>query len=83
MKMKVRITVRLKGGVLDPQGKTIQRSLVSLGYDELQSVRQGKVFDIELVAADADRARERLDEMCRRLLANPVMEDFQVEVLPE
>ncbi len=81
--MRARITVRLKGGVLDPQGVTIQKSLISLGYDEIHSVRQGKIFDVEIEAADAGRARERLDEMCQRLLANPVMEDFQVEIVEE
>ena len=78
--MRARITVRLKGGVLDPQGMTIQRSLLSLGYDEVQQVRQGKVFDVEVDTADPGRARERLEEMCQRLLANPVMEHFQVEI---
>ena len=81
--MRARITVRLKGGVLDPQGVTIQKSLISLGYDEIHTVRQGKIFDVEIEAADAGRARERLDEVCRRLLANPVMEDFQVEIIEE
>ncbi len=80
--MKARILVRLKRGVLDPQGKTIQRSLASLGYEEVGSVRQGKVFDVDLEAPDAASARLRLEEMCSRLLANPVIEDFQVE-LPE
>ena len=77
--MKARVFVRLKEGVLDPQGKTIQRSLQTLGYDEVSGVRLGKVFEVDLEATDATRARERLDEMCRRLLANPVIEDFEVE----
>ena len=81
--MRARVTVRLKAGVLDPQGKTIQRSLTSLGYDEVGEVRQGKVFDLEVQAEDADGARARIEEMCRRLLANPVIEDFQVEVPAE
>lgn len=81
--MKARVFVRLKEGVLDPQGKTIQRSLVSLGYDEVSGVRQGKIFEVDLDAQDVGRARERLEEMCRRLLSNPVIEDFQVEMVEE
>ncbi len=81
--MKARVTVRLKAGVLDPQGEAIRKSLVSLGYDEVRSVRQGKIFDMEIEAADPGRARERVEEMCRRLLANPVVEGFQVEMPAE
>ncbi len=81
--MKARVHVRLKSGVLDPQGMTIQRSLQSLGYDEVSGVRQGKVFEMDLSATDAARARERLEEMSRRLLSNPVIEDFSVEILEE
>ena len=80
--MKARVFVRLKPGVLDPQGKTIQRSLQSLGYDEVSGVRLGKVFEVDLDASDEAHARQRLAEMCERLLANPVIEDFEVE-LPE
>lgn len=79
--MKARVTVRLKPGVLDPQGLTIQKSLQSLGYAEVAAVRQGKVFDLDLGDAEPGAARGRLDEMCRRLLANPVVEDYQVEIL--
>ena len=78
--MKARVTVRLKAGVLDPQGMTIQKALVSLGYDEVQGVRQGKVFELEIQAPGAGEARERLEEMSRRLLSNPVVEDFSIEV---
>ena len=81
--MKARVTVRLKAGVLDPQGEAIRKSLVSLGYDEVRSVRQGKIFDMEIEVADPGRARERVEEMCRRLLANPVVEGFQVEMPAE
>jgi phosphoribosylformylglycinamidine synthase PurS subunit len=79
--MRARVTVRLKAGVLDPQGLTIQKSLRSLGYDEVSAVRQGKVFDLELGTDAAGEARARLDEMCRRLLASPVVEDYQIEIL--
>jgi len=81
--MKARVFVRLKQGVLDPQGMTIQRSLHSLGYDEVSGVRQGKVFELELSATDEVRARERVVEMSRRLLSNPVIEDFRVEMVED
>ncbi len=78
--MRARVTVRLKAGVLDPQGMTIRKALVSLGYDEVEGVRQGKVFELEVAATDAAAARVRLEEMGRRLLSNPVVEDFEIEV---
>jgi phosphoribosylformylglycinamidine synthase subunit PurS len=77
--MKARVTVRLKSGVLDPQGLTIQKSLRSLGYEEVAAVRQGKVFEVEMADGAEAAARGRLDEMCRRLLANPVIEEYQIE----
>jgi phosphoribosylformylglycinamidine synthase len=76
--MKARIFVTLKSGVLDPQGQAIQGALAALGFDGVASVRQGKVFDVEL--ADSREAEARLNEMCRRLLANTVIEDFRVEL---
>jgi phosphoribosylformylglycinamidine synthase len=79
--MKAKVYVHLKKGVLDPQGMTIQRSLQSLGYDEVSGVRLGKVFEMDLSATDEARARERLEEMSRRLLSNPVIEDFTVEIV--
>lgn len=81
--MKARVTVRLKPSVLDPQGMTIQKALVSLGYDEVAGVRQGKVFDLEVSGTDPAAARARLEEMGRRLLSNPVVEDFSIEVPAE
>ena len=77
--MKARIFVTLKDGVLDPQGQAIQGALGALGFDGVNSVRQGKVFDIEL--ADAGDAEARLKAMCERLLANTVIEDFRVDIL--
>ncbi|MEW5701404.1 MAG: phosphoribosylformylglycinamidine synthase subunit PurS [Candidatus Zixiibacteriota bacterium] len=74
------VTVRLKEGVLDPQGLTIQRALEHMGYEGLNAVRTGKTFEITLEAADAATARARLQEMSERLLANPVVETFAVEV---
>ena len=76
--MKARIYVTLKQGVLDPQGKTICQSLQELGYDEVQDVRLGRYLEVEM-EADAAVAGARLDEMCRRLLANPVIEDYRIE----
>lgn len=81
MALKARVFVTLKGGVLDPQGKAVRNGLLSLGYDEVQGVRQGKVFDVELETDDEARATERLEEMCKRLLANTVIEDYRFELL--
>jgi phosphoribosylformylglycinamidine synthase subunit PurS len=78
--MKARVIVTLKGGVLDPQGKAIEGALKSLGFEGIASVRQGKVFDIEIDAPDAPAARERLGEACRKLLANLIVENYSVEV---
>ena len=76
--MRARIFVTLKPGVLDPQGQAIQGALAALGFDGVSSVRQGKVFDIEL--ADAHDAEARLDSMCQKLLANTVIENYRVEL---
>jgi phosphoribosylformylglycinamidine synthase len=78
--MKARVTVTLKAGVLDPQGKAIEGALKSLGVPGVASVRQGKVFDIELDAADAGRAEVTLRDAAEKLLANPIIENYRVEV---
>jgi len=78
--MKARVFVTLKSGVLDPQGAAIGSALDGMGFDGVGSVRQGKVFEIEMTETDRDAARERLDAMCRRLLANTVIEDYSVEL---
>lgn len=78
--MKARIYVTYRKGILDPQGNAIHRSLTAIGFDEVQDVRIGKYIEIELRADDPASARRRLDEMCRRLLANPVIEDYRYEV---
>ncbi len=78
--MKARVYVTLKTGVLDPQGEAIRQALGGLGFDGVASVRQGKVFDIE-IADGADASEARLDEMCRRLLANTVIESYRIEIL--
>ena len=77
--MKVRVLIRLKRGILDVQGNAVRRALEGLGYTELADVRVGKVVDIDIDAPDPAVARARVDEMCKRLLANPVIEDFTVE----
>jgi phosphoribosylformylglycinamidine synthase PurS subunit len=78
--MKARVTVTLKSGVLDPQGKAIEGALRSLGIEEVASVRQGKVFDIELGTADKAKAEAALKNACERLLANTVIENYRVEI---
>jgi phosphoribosylformylglycinamidine synthase subunit PurS len=79
--MKARVTVTLKPGVLDPQGKAIEGALKSLGVTGVASVRQGKVFDIEIDSADEARAQAALKEAADKLLANLIIENYQVEVL--
>ncbi|MGL4440876.1 MAG: phosphoribosylformylglycinamidine synthase subunit PurS [Bosea sp. (in: a-proteobacteria)] len=79
--MKARVTVTLKNGVLDPQGKAIEGALVSLGIPGIASVRQGKVFDIELTGHDAKAAESALATACEKLLANTVIENYRVEML--
>lgn len=79
--MKARIYVHFKESVLDPQGKAVAGALKTLGFQEVKSVRQGKFFDIEADGSGGVEPSERLKEYCRALLANPVIEDFRVEVL--
>ncbi|MDX8460289.1 phosphoribosylformylglycinamidine synthase subunit PurS [Mesorhizobium humile] len=78
--MKARITVTLKNGVLDPQGKAIEHALSGLGFDGVGQVRQGKVFDIELAGADKAKAEADLKAMCDKLLANTVIENYSVAI---
>jgi phosphoribosylformylglycinamidine synthase len=77
--MKARVTVTLKSGVLDPQGKAIEGALKSLGVAGIAKVRQGKVFDVELDAADRAAAERKLSEACEKLLANTIVEDYAVD----
>jgi phosphoribosylformylglycinamidine synthase len=81
--MKARVLVRLKPGILDVQGATVQRALDNLGFGEVRQVRVGKVVEVEVDGASPHAARRRVEEMCVRLLANPVTEDFTVEVFPD
>lgn len=78
--MKAIVTVTLKPDVLDPQGQAIQKACASLGHEAIRSVRQGKVFEIELDAADQAQATAQLAELADKLLANRVIEDFRVEL---
>ena len=78
--MKARIVVRLRAGVLDPQGTTIRKALEGLGFPEVRELRVGKILELSLDETDPARARVRLDEMCRKLLANPVIEDYVCEI---
>ena len=79
--MKARVHVTLKNGVLDPQGKAIEGALKSLGVAGVASVRQGKFIELELAETDKAKAKARLDEMCRKLLANTVIENYSIELV--
>jgi phosphoribosylformylglycinamidine synthase len=79
--MKARVTVTLKAGILDPQGKAIEGALRSLGVGGIASVRQGKVFDIEIEGADKAKAEALLKDAAEKLLANTVIENYRVDVL--
>jgi phosphoribosylformylglycinamidine synthase len=78
--IRARVTVTLKPGVLDPQGVAIGHGLASLGFAGVASVRQGKIFDIELDAGDRARAKADLEAMCQKLLANTVIENYRIEL---
>ncbi len=78
--MKARIFVTLKPGVLDPEGQTIKGALSGLGFEGITGVRQGKIFDVELDETDAQRGRGKLADICQKLLANTVIEDYKVEI---
>jgi phosphoribosylformylglycinamidine synthase len=78
--VKARIEIRLKAGILDPQGKAIGGALGGLGYQGLGEVRQGKLIEIDLGDTDPADARAQVEAMCRELLANPVIEDYAIEL---
>ena len=78
--MKARIHISLKPGVLDPQGKAIGNALKGLGFAGIGEVRQGKLIELELDDRDPEAARARVDDMCRQLLANPVIENYAIEI---
>ena len=78
--MKARVTVTLKNGVLDPQGKAIEGALASLGFAGASDVRVGKVIDLEVKAADRNAAEAEIRQMCERLLANTVIENYRIDL---
>ena len=78
--MKARVHISLKPEVLDPQGKAIGNALKGLGFDGIGEVRQGKLIELELADSDPATARARLEDMCRQLLANPVIENYAIEI---
>ncbi len=79
--MKARVHVMLKSGVLDPQGEAVRHALGGLGFDGVETVRQGKVIELDLTETDAEKARESVTAMCEKLLANTVIESYRVELL--
>ncbi len=77
---KVKIEIKLKPVVLDPQGKTVLAALKNLGYDEVEDTRIGKLIELDIRDTDEDTVRSRVDEMCGKLLANPVIEDYSINI---
>ena len=77
--MKARVVVTLKKSVLDPQGQAVSRALGSLGFTEVKDVRLGKIIELDIDAKDAAQAKERVQQMCEKLLANTVIEEYRVE----
>jgi len=78
--VKAKIHVTLKTGVLDPQGKAVGQALGALGFEGVGEVRQGKYLEIDLDGGDADEARQKVDDMCRKLLANTVIENYEIDI---
>tara|TARA_B100000586_G_C19953765_1_gene360747 strand:+ start:383 stop:616 length:234 start_codon:yes stop_codon:yes gene_type:complete len=76
--MKVKVIVTPKNGVLDPQGKAIQQTLNGMGFSSVNEIRQGKYFDIEINEKDETKAKARVEDMCKKLLANLIIEDYQI-----
>ena len=79
--MKARVIVMLKDGVLDPQGEAVKHALKSLKYNKVESVRQGKVIEIVLDETSEERANKSIQEMCKKLLANTVIESYEIEII--
>lgn len=79
--MKAKVHVTLKAGVLDPQGKAVAHALDALGFSGVEDVRQGKYIEIELAEPDRNTAHEKVDAMCRQLLANTVIENYAIDIL--
>jgi phosphoribosylformylglycinamidine synthase len=81
--VKVRVLVRPKEGILDPQGQAVERALPALGYEGVSKVRIGRLIELEVSDSEPDSATSSVREMCERLLANPLIESYQVEALPD
>jgi len=78
--VKAKVYVTLKNGVLDPQGKAIEHALGSLGFDGIDDVRQGKVIELDLTESNEAKARTQIEAMCEKLLANTVIENYEIEI---
>jgi phosphoribosylformylglycinamidine synthase subunit PurS len=81
--VKVRVLVKPKEGILDPQGQAIERALPALGYDTVSNVHVGRLIELELNGADGATVMSQVNEMCERLLANPLVESYEIEQVPE
>lgn len=81
--MKVQVHTTLKEGVLDPQGKAVESALKNLGFSRIKKIRQGKLFDLELDTKSKEEAEKLTEEICKVLLANMVIEDYKIKVLPD
>jgi len=81
--VKVRVLVRLKPGIMDVQGAAVKRALAGLGFSELNDLRVGKVIDVDVTGATPQEARARVANMCRQLLANPILEDYTIETVDD
>ncbi len=79
--MTLRVLIRLKPGIMDVQGTAVQRALVGLGFTDLTGLRIGKVIELDLETSSAEGAQARVEDMCKKLLANPVLEQYEIEVL--
>ncbi len=79
--MKAKVYVTLKAGVLDPQGEAVRRSLGALGFEGVEAVRQGKVIELDLSETDPEAAKEHVRQMCEKLLANTVIENYKIEIV--
>ncbi|MCP5367176.1 MAG: phosphoribosylformylglycinamidine synthase subunit PurS [Hyphomicrobiales bacterium] len=79
--MKAKVHVTLKSGVLDPQGKAVQHALAALGFGGVDNVRQGKFIELDLDETDAGKAQQTVEAMCRQLLANTVIENYDIEIV--
>jgi phosphoribosylformylglycinamidine synthase PurS subunit len=81
--MTLRVLVRLKPGIMDVQGTAVQRALVGLGFGDLTRLRIGKVIEMDLEGPSVEAARARADEICKKLLANPILEDYEIHVIDD